>query len=47
MTLTRAPMKMTTSAGVILRSFMAWTVSENTRKVKLNEWFSGAIRERS
>ena len=47
MTLTRAPMKMTTSAGVILRSFMALTIRENARKVKLNEWLSGAGRERA
>ena len=39
-------MKMTTSAGVILRSFMAWTVSESTGNVKVNEWFSGVERER-
>ena len=47
MTLTKTPMKMTTSAGVILRSFMALTVLESAGKVNLNEWLSGTERERS
>jgi hypothetical protein len=41
MTLTTTPIKMTTSAGVILRGFMTGTVGEPAQKVNLDEWFMG------